>query len=212
MARTNESGHIRYRYGMCLNDQCTKAKSKEVRQISPRKEFVCEECGKALRECPPPKKGGSKKALFAVAAVVVILAGGGYGIYSAMSGGEEAGTDVNQERSVIIEASSDTAKIDSVKPEVEKVSTPEPEKMPVEQKVQNGRGTVDLGYGTYTGELKNGKPHGYGTITYRQSHKIVPSKDFVAQPGDTFEGEFRNGRISGLGYWKHDGNQTVVKP
>ena len=212
MARTNESGHIRYRYGMCLNDQCTKAKSKEVQQISPRKEFVCEECGKALRECPPPKKGGSKKALFAVAAVVVILAGGGYGIYSAMSGGEEAGTDVNQERSVIIEASSDTAKIDSVKPEVEKVSTPETEKMPVDQKVQNGRGTVDLGYGTYTGELKNGKPHGYGTITYRQSHKIVPSKDFVAQPGDTFEGEFRNGRISGLGYWKHDGNQTVVKP
>lgn len=211
MARTNESGHIRYRYGMCLNDQCSKAKSKEVQQISPRKEFVCEECGKALRECPPPKKGGNKKVLLAIAAVA-ILAGGGYGIYSAMVGGENTGMDVNKELPVIPEASSDTAKIDSVKPEVEKVATQKPDKRSAEQKVLNGRGTVDLGYGTYTGDLKNGKPHGYGTITYKQTHKIVASKDFVAKPGDMFEGEFRDGRISGLGYWKHDGNETAVKP
>lgn len=211
MARTNASEHIRYRYGMCLNDQCSKAKSKEVQQISPRKEFVCEECGKALRECPPTKKGGSKKALLVVVAVVM-LASGGYGIYSAMSGGEKTGTDVNKELPVIPEASSDTVKTDTVEPEVEEVATLESEKMPKEQKVLNGRGTIDLGYGTYTGELKNGKPHGYGTITYKQVHKIVASKDFVAQPGDTFEGEFRDGRISGLGYWKHDGNETAVKP
>lgn len=76
----------------------------------------------------------------------------------------------------------------------------------------SGRGTVNLSYGTYTGELKNGKPHGYGTITYNTSCKIVSSKDFVANPGDTFEGEFRDGKISGLGYWKHGGNTTAVKP
>ena len=74
------------------------------------------------------------------------------------------------------------------------------------------RGTVKLSYGTYTGELKNGKPHGYGTITYSTSWKIVSSKDFIADPGDTFEGEFRDGKISGLGYWKHGGNTTAVKP
>lgn len=74
------------------------------------------------------------------------------------------------------------------------------------------RGTVKLSYGTYTGELKNGKPHGYGTITYSTSWKIVSSKDFIANPGDTFEGEFRDGKISGLGYWKHGGNTTAVKP
>lgn len=76
----------------------------------------------------------------------------------------------------------------------------------------SGRGTVNLSYGTYTGELKNGKPHGYGTITYNTSCKIVSSKDFIANPGDTFEGEFREGKISGLGYWKHGGNTTAVKP
>lgn len=74
------------------------------------------------------------------------------------------------------------------------------------------RGTVKLSYGTYAGELKNGKPHGYGTITYSTSWKIVSSKDFIADPGDTFEGEFRDGKISGLGYWKHGGNTTAVKP
>lgn len=201
--------------GTCVNIDCDNYKQ-EI-EVEPGGEFECPLCHQPLREKNTKRTvkgsgGGKGKKLAFIIIAIVVLGGGGYGIYSAMSGGEEAGTDVNQERSVIIEASSDTAKIDSVKPEVEKVSTPEPEKMPVEQKVQNGRGTVDLGYGTYTGELKNGKPHGYGTITYRQSHKIVPSKDFVAQPGDTFEGEFRNGRISGLGYWKHDGNQTVVKP
>lgn len=80
------------------------------------------------------------------------------------------------------------------------------------KKVANGKGTVNLGYGTYRGDLKNGKPHGYGKITYKKSTRIVPSKDFVANPGDTFEGEFRDGRISGIGYWSHGGNQTAVKP
>lgn len=76
----------------------------------------------------------------------------------------------------------------------------------------NGHGKIDLGYGIYVGDLKNGKPHGHGVITYKTARKIVDSKDFVAQPGDEFEGDFRNGRISSLGYWKHNGNQTAVKP
>lgn len=76
----------------------------------------------------------------------------------------------------------------------------------------NGHGRVDLEYGIYVGDLKNGKPHGHGIITYKTNHKIVDSKDFVAQPGDEFEGDFRDGRISSLGYWKHNGNQTAIKP
>ncbi len=98
------------------------------------------------------------------------------------------------------------------KKEIEVIPEPENSKEIEVMKPLNGKGTVDLGYASYTGDLKNGKPHGYGTLTYKKSQKIVPSKDFVAKPGDTFEGEFRDGRISGLGYWKHDGNQTVVKP
>ena len=73
-------------------------------------------------------------------------------------------------------------------------------------------GTVNLGYGVYTGDLKDGKPHGHGTIKYKKSHKIVSSQEYVANPGDEFEGNFRNGIPSGgLGYWKHNGDVTGIK-
>lgn len=45
---------MKYRYGMCLNDNCEKGKNKEKQQILAHKDFVCSECGKPLRECPPP--------------------------------------------------------------------------------------------------------------------------------------------------------------
>lgn len=74
-------------------------------------------------------------------------------------------------------------------------------------------GGINLGYGVYYGESKNGKPHGYGKIVFKRTHRIISSKDYVANPGDTYEGEFRNGVPSGgMGYWKHDGDITAVKP
>lgn len=74
-------------------------------------------------------------------------------------------------------------------------------------------GGINLGYGIYRGESRNGQPHGHGTITYTRSHRIVASKDFVANPGDKFEGEFRDGMVSGgMGYWYHNGDITGVKP
>lgn len=76
-----------------------------------------------------------------------------------------------------------------------------------------GNGAINLGYGVYYGESKNGKPHGYGKIVFKRTHRIISSKDYVASPGDTYEGEFRNGVPSGgMGYWKHDGDITAVKP
>lgn len=93
-------------------------------------------------------------------------------------------------------------KIATVKVTVNKPTTP-----PIEN------GGINLGYGVYYGEKKNGKPHGYGKIIFKRTHRIISSKDYVANPGDTYEGEFRNGVPSGgMGYWKHDGDITAVKP
>lgn len=200
MATSNRGERLRYRYGICLNDNCSKCKSKEVQQIAARKELVCEECGKPLRECPPPKTGPSKKLIMAIAAGVV-AALVAVGIVFIPRGGSDA------DNTVVNDTIEKTAPAVVDTPPVKKE---EPKK--VDSAPLNGRGTVNLGYGKYTGDLKNGKPHGWGTITYTKSTKIVNSKDFVANPGDTFEGEFRDGKISGQGYWKHDGNQTVVKP
>mgnify|MGYP002932144873 FL=1 len=138
--------------------------------------------------------------------MLAALGGGGYYFMSGNSGPDVAEPDSLEVPPVVVPAT-DTMKVDT--PEVKEEKTTSTSTTPV---VINGRGTIDLGYATYTGDLKNGKPHGYGTLTYKSSRKIVSSKDFVANPGDTFEGEFRDGKISGLGYWKHDGNETVVKP
>lgn len=72
---------------------------------------------------------------------------------------------------------------------------------------------INLGYGVYTGDVRNGKPHGHGIIRYTSNHQIVSWKDFVASPGDTFEGDFRDGKITGLGYWKRksDGNIIAIQ-
>ena len=94
-------------------------------------------------------------------------------------------------------------KFATVKVTVNKSTTPPPPR----------KGGINLGYGVYYGESKNGKPHGYGKIVFKSTHRIISSKDYVANPGDTYEGEFRNGVPSGgMGYWKHDGDITAVKP
>ncbi len=195
--------------GTCVNIDCDNYKQ-EI-EVEPGGEFECPLCHQPLREktTGPGPDGGGKK-LAAIIAAVVVLGGGGYGVYSYLNAGEEPKTVVEEPKTPPT-TPADTATVAPEKPEPV-VAEPKAKEPAAKPQVQNGRGTVDLGYGTYTGELKNGKPHGYGTITYKKEHKIVSSKDFVAQPGDTFEGEFRDGRISGLGYWKHDGNQTAVKP
>lgn len=196
--------------GTCVNIDCDNYKQ-DV-EVEPGGEFECPICHQPLREKatgPAPDPDPRMRILLIVAAVLV-LGGGGYGLYSYLNGDKEPETVVEQPKPVAPETPKDTA---TIAPEEPKVATPEPKRVdPKPTTPQNGRGTVDLGYGTYTGDLKNGKPHGYGTITYKKEQKIVPSKDFVAQPGDTFEGEFRDGRISGLGYWNHNGNKTAVKP
>lgn len=69
--------------------------------------------------------------------------------------------------------------------------------------------SYNLGYGTYTGSMRNGKPHGRGEIT------IVNDKMFVspdandtiyAKPGDVLKGSFSNGRLTQVS----NGGKTVI--
>ena len=86
---TNRNERLRNRYGICLNDSCSKGKSKEVQEIPVRKDFVCAECGKPLRECRRPQtwwEKHGKKVI--IGAVVSLLAGAGVGV-SMLSGGKE---------------------------------------------------------------------------------------------------------------------------
>lgn len=73
MDRLKSNERIRFRYGICLNENCDQCKKKEVMEIPARKDFVCPECGKPLRECPAPRRRNNKK-IFAIVGVVALLA------------------------------------------------------------------------------------------------------------------------------------------
>ena len=80
----NNSKVTNYKYGICLNDECPRCKAKEVQELPLRKDFVCQECGSELRECPPPKKK-NKMLPIIIAAAVVVVGGGGAGAYFGIS-------------------------------------------------------------------------------------------------------------------------------
>lgn len=179
-------------------------------------------------------KGGNGKKIAIIAAAVVALGGAIAGVMSIGGSDKEEVTPPDSippvehilKDSISIMQNGDTLRIvidmntgeevdrDTLKKKEETTKPepgPKPEPKP-EPKPQPGPGTLNLGYATYKGDIKNGKPHGFGTLTYKKAHQIVPSKDFEAQPGDRFEGEFRDGRIVSMGTWYHDGDQTAVKP
>lgn len=58
-----------------------------------------------------------------------------------------------------------------------------------------GMQTLSIGGNTYKGEAINGKPHGMGTIYYKQSTQISPKdlKKRMAESGDYLTGEFYEG-------------------
>lgn len=72
----------------------------------------------------------------------------------------------------------------------------------------NGTGTLNLPYGKYTGEIKNGKPHGVGTLIYTKE-RIINSHDVKnrkAQSGESVQGQFVNGEITIGRHFDANGN------
>lgn len=67
----------------------------------------------------------------------------------------------------------------------------------------------NLGYGNFTGPMKNGQPNGSGTLRYTSSH-LIDSRDpkgRVALPGDYVIGEWKNGKLI-QGRWYNSVNNS----
>lgn len=62
----------------------------------------------------------------------------------------------------------------------------------------NGTGTLNLPYGKYTGEIKDGKPHGVGTLIYTKEHAINchDVKKRKAKSGESVQGQFVDGEFT----------------
>ncbi|MBD5233968.1 MAG: hypothetical protein HDS65_07320 [Bacteroidales bacterium] len=228
---SNRNEHLRYRYGICLNDSCEKCKSKEAQQIPARKDLVCESCGKPLRECPPPKSFVQKYGKYigiGVAAVVIIGGIATYCLLPSKNGGSAETHVADSIVDSISEAMNDSlrakayadsvkiAKADSIllvaenaKDEVKPQTTPA---QPKPQTSASSSSSHRLSYGTWNGGMKNGQPHGNGTMTYSTS-RTIDSRDpkgRVAQPGEYIVGEWDNGHLVQGRWFKNDGSKEAV--
>ena len=219
---TRNNDRIRYRYGICLNDNCEKCKSKEVQEIPARKDFVCQnpECGKPLRECPPPKKGGNTKLIGIIAGVVVLLAIiGGIIAFSGDSEDKPAPASVPEvtENTDSIKAAQEAAEQQRIKDSLDAVAAAEAAKKqeaekktepaPAAQKpAKSASGSKNLGYATFKGSWPNDVN---GRMVFTSSH-VIDSKDpkgRVAEPGDYVIGEWADGHLV-QGIWYGSDNQV----
>lgn len=79
---------------------------------------------------------------------------------------------------------------------------------PVQKPVSN---QIDLGFATYEGDRKNGKPEGNGTMTFKTRHVIPGSKgDVVAEPGEYAVGTWRNGEVNLVTLHQNNGNKPII--
>lgn len=82
----------------------------------------------------------------------------------------------------------------------------------IEVTVKGGTGipvtAVQLPYGSYSGESKNGKPHGMGKIVYTKETVINrhDPKKRKAKPGESVQGQFVNGEITIGKHFDANGN------
>lgn len=210
MARNND--RERFKYGICLNEDCPKGKSKEVLEIPMRKDFVCSECGQELRECPPPKKANPKPFII-LAALILVIAGIVCGIVFVV---KSSRAKAERQRLEAIEQ----ARLDSIakveeeaaRLEAEAAAAAEAARLAEEQAKQEKKqstATGSIDYGKWSGAWKNGKPNGTGTMRYTKEH-LIDSRDpqkRTAAKGDYIIGEFANGKLV-QGVWYDSSNNV----
>lgn len=224
---SRRSERERFKYGICLNDECQCCKDKKVQQIPMRKEFVCAECGKELRECPPPKQTSKTPLIAAAAVAAVALIGGGLFFFLGGPSDEETPVEsaVTDTTSVVKTEPETSVKTDTVVVRdtvvqnntttiSEKTSTKtvisETTAKPAAEKPtkSSSNSSVNLGYAKFSGPVKNGKPNGMGTMRFTSSHVIDSrdSKGRVAEAGDYVTGEWKDGKLVQGRWFGSDGN------
>lgn len=74
------------------------------------------------------------------------------------------------------------------------------------------QGVLSLGYATWKGNIKRGKPDGKGIMTFSSSHRIDSrdSKGRIAEVGDKVEGSYLNGHLSFGKWYKSDGTTETI--
>lgn len=83
---------------------------------------------------------------------------------------------------------------------------------PIPTEAESSVGTLNLGYATWNGSIRGGKPDGKGTMTFMASHRI-DSRDpngRVAEVGDRIEGTYIKGHLDEGRWYKSDGTTEYI--
>ncbi len=196
-------------WGICTNTsgyekdgeqhKCSKCMNKEKQAIRTSKDFVCEECGEPLTKCPPPKKPLPLPLIIGAAVVVI---GGGVGAFFGLRGGdEEIVMEPVTDSVVTAPAATETVPANTVQVEpVQEEPVAEVAKPAAAPKPATSNG-ANLGWGSYSGPMQGGKPHGAGGTIKVKQHYNIDLKDgrgstLEVNPGETIENtKFENGRL-----------------
>lgn len=213
---TNRKEHLRYRYGICLNETCSKCKSKDVQQIPARKELVCEECQKPLRECPPPKSFWDKYGKMIIGAIVVVVAAIIVLLFVfPSSDSEESATDtvvtegVDVSGQVIIEEpatiTENTDSANTVKEVEDTVMKETPAVSPqptTEPQPATPTSSIKVPFGTYSGPASGLDGEIKVTRSYTLDLRNAAHETIELLPGDVItRTKFKNGELVS-GYWR----------
>lgn len=141
----------------------------------------CPHCKQELEEIP--QKGGVNIKLFAgIGAAVIALVIGGFFIFR---GDSKKTSETGTQSEVVDQQGKGEKPTDPVIPEIpDNVNT-----------VVNGNGYLKLSYGLYSGDIKDGYPHGQGRLTYSKERQInrYDMKKRKASAGEYIIGEFQRG-------------------
>lgn len=205
---TNRQERVLYRYGRCLNDNCSKCKTKEIQKIAARKDFVCEECQKPLNECRPPQsfwdKNG-KKVIGGLCVLALVIAG--VLIIPNLKSGDKDVEETAVAAPVVNEPETEpvvdeTPVEEPVEEQVteEEETTPEPQAQVVNQEPK--RSAIQVPFGTYTGPANGLDGEIAVTRNYSLDLRNAAHETIELQPGDVItKTKFKNGELVG-GYWK----------
>lgn len=192
----------RFKYGICCNrdmngegKKCPNCESGEVFKIRATEEFVCPECGEALKEVPGPKTGGNKKLYAIIAAVIVVASGASCFLFS--------GKSDNPEQQIVEQTDTTAQEISNSQQDVPVVEEPQVPEIKTEDVPANVKAAAPaLDWGKYDGPVNaSGEPHGtMGTVIVTKTHmidlKTSDGKTVTVNNGDKIiDCKFLDGRL-----------------
>lgn len=200
------------KYGICTNMEpkqdgtmCSLCQKKEKQAIRSTKDFVCAECGAPLTEVTAPRPF-PPKVLITILSIILLVAAIIIGIMKQKEDGETGVGDTVDTTGIEQLPPNDTihdtiflndTTVLVIRDTI--VDTIIKEVSPKKTNPSNW-GTYNLGWGTYNGPMKDGKPHGeHGKVKVTSTHSIelggTNNKTITVYSGETIVTKYENGHL-----------------